>query len=628
MKKVLLVCSYLMLTCGLTVYCQNITNVPAPKKNTIDMTGWSTSYDINDKNWVVWGLNSPVLEKREIRSDENKDGTRFTYHWGSFYLCENSIIIMIKYKTFYEPELVHFLFDYGWDPKKGENCYRKVKDAAFHYYGNNASYAYSNDEDLVNWVKAELKNKTSEIAPIQVMISENNGFGYYYPMITYDLYPYSEKEITNTKKALFSRPEDKRVTETERLDVYPTPINSNKTIKDYIDWKLTSNQGFHCPQEYVRANINFVIEADGTVSNLIFDDRGECYVMRRNYQQCLVVNDELKGFNSWAASIINSMTFNPGKLNGTPVRTFCKLEINYKNNSIRKFRGINIVYNGEKYGIANEEGRMNYDYIFDDVIVLDDTDLEVIINGKHGILQDVHAKEPYQRKLLIPAQYDSITKIHKKNESFNLIFYLATKDGKKTIFDDNGKEQFSLDNTIDVSLYDLYFELWESENVVSKKHGIITKNGKVVLPCEFEKIMFFNSKRIEQKDMELFIVKKEGKFGIIRWDAYRDLDEIEAGINSSQFIHAPKMWFDDIDLKHNSLNKYDINNRLNYTFWVKIDGREDWGLVRINKSGSVDVLLKPEFDNVIGYNEVSKGNKTYQITIDEKERANKKRIRK
>ena len=107
-----------------------------------------------------------------------------------------------------------------------------------------------------------------------------------------------------------------------------------------------------------------------------------------------------------------------------------------------------------------------------------------------------------------------------------------------------------------------------------------------------------------------------------------DLDEIEDGINSSQFIHAPKMWFDDIDLKHNSLNKYDINNRLNYTFWVKIDGREDWGLVRINKSGSVDVLLKPEFDNVIGYNEVSKGNKTYQITIDEKERANKKRIRK
>ena len=628
MKKVLLFCSFLMLSYGLTVYCQNISNVPAPKKNTIDMTGWSTSYDINDKNWVIWGLKSTVLEKRQIRSYEEKDGTRFTCHWGSFYLCENSIIITVKYKTFYEHQTVHFLFDYGWDPKKGEKCYRKVKDAVFQRYGNNASYAYSNDEDLVNWVKAELKNKTSEIAPIQVTVLENNGFGYYYPKITYDLYPYSEKEITNTKKALFSRPEDEGVTETERLDVYPTPINSNKTIKDYIDWKLTNSQDYHCPREVVGADIIFVIEADGTVSNLIFDGGGECYVSRRDYQQCLDVNKELKGFNSWAAGIINSITFNPGKLNGNPVRTFCKFQIHYTNKNITKYRGVYIVYNGEKYGITGDGRSMNYDYIFDDIVVLDNSDLEVIIDGKHGILRDVNAKEPREQKFLIPVEYDSITRIFKSDGGFfDDFYYIASKGRKRTIYD-KGEEMYTIDNSIDVSLFDKSREMWKTQNVVSKKQGIITKNGKEVLPCEYEFISYYDSNSYFSKmGRDLFIVKKDGMFAIIRWDA-SNLREIEEGASPSQFIYTPDIWFDNVDLEHYSLNKHNADNRFNYTFWVKIDGSEGWGLVRINKSGSVDTLLKPEFDTVIAYNEVSKGDKTYQITMDEKEKVSKKRIRK
>ena len=60
-----------------------------------------------------------------------------------------------------------------------------------------------------------------------------------------------------------------------------------------------------------------------------------------------------------------------------------------------------------------------------------------------------------------------------------------------------------------------------------------------------------------------------------------------------------------------------------HIFIFTSDRNEGWGLVRINKSGSVDVLLKPEFDNVNAYNEVSKGNKTYRIIIDDNERAKK-----
>ncbi len=626
MKKILLISSFLMLISYISAYCQNISNVPTPKKETMNAVGWSTTYDINDKNWVAWGLRTPILEKREVRNGVNKDGIPFNYYWGSFYLCNNSIIITVKYKTFYEREIVHFLFDYGWDSKKGENCYRKVKDAVFSHYGNNASYAYSNDEDLVNWVKEELKNKTSEIAPIQVMVTENNGFGYYYPMITYDLYPYSEKEITNCKKVLFSRPEDKRVTETERLDVYPTPINSNKTIKDYIDWKLANTQGYYCPKKSAWADVEFMIETDGSVSNLIIDG-AEFRVGTRDYKQCLDVEKDLKGFNNWVAGIINSITFNPGKLNGNPVRTFCKFEINYKNNNIREFRGVNIVYNGEKYGIINEDGRLNYSYVFDDLIILDNTDLEVIINGKHGILQDVHKKSG--NGFIVPIQYDSIIRIYQGEGYYGLkdFYYIAIKDGRRTIYD-KWEEMFTLDYNIDVSLFDRSSEMWKTQNLGNKKQGIVTKNGKEVLACEFEGIGYYDSKEwAKDKGLDLFIVKKEGKFGIIRWD-HSSLGDIENGRNSNQYIPIPKMWFDDLDIKHNSLIQGNKDNRFNYTFWVKMDRNEGWGLVRINKSGSVDVLLMPEFDNVNAYNEVSKGNKTYRIIIDENEKAKKTKIRK
>lgn len=630
MRKTILISLLIMLIFNVSAFCQRISDIPAPEKKTINMAGWSFTYD-DDKDWVIWGSKSPILEKREIRSDVNEDGIPYTYHWGSFYLCDNSIIITINYdKYFYQSQRVYFLYDYGWDSKKGENCYRKIKDAIFSRYGY-ANCAYNNDENLVNWVKEELKNKTSQTPPIQVLVRENNGFGYYYPMITYDLYPFSDKEITNSKKALFSRPEDKGVTETERLDAYPTPTNSNKTINDYIDWKLSNAKGYYCPHEQVSANVEFVIETDGTVSNLIID-RGECYVTRRNYQQCLDINNELKGFNSWVAGIINSTTFNPGKLDGNPVRTHCKFMINYKNNNIRKFRDVSIVYNGEKYGITGDGRSMKYDYIFDEVIIMDDTDLEVIIDGKHGVLRDVYKKETSQRNFLIPIQYDSIAKIN-KTERYNVFRgFWAIKDGRKTIFDESGKELFSLDHSFDVTLFDVGYEMWETQNAFSKKYGIISKTGKEILPCEFEQISFYNPYGSD----EFFAVKKDGKFGIIILDASRDLDEIEIGKKANQIIQMPKMWFDEIDLVHSySIYGGGRNSYYDNTFWVKMDGNENWELVRVNKSGSVDVLLKPEFDSVsfyfdsaIYYYEASKGNKTYRISIDEKGRASKKRIKK
>ena len=578
------------------------------EEQTFGKIGWKSTYDFGNYDWVIWGAEHPVLENRMVHRVWTSKTYYYQYDAGSFFLSDNSIILKsAREKGFYERQTVYFYYDYGYDAKQKVNDFRKVKQYPFRRYGNNYNYVYSDDAELVNWVKGMLKNQKSEnnIPIIRVVVNTGNAFGYEYELISFNLFGYQEKDLMDFGKIQFSRPEDSRTVTTEKLDVYPTPINDNRTIKDYVDWLISNTPGYYCTTQSATADIKMIIEADGSISDLIIQD-GEFYILTSGGEEEEYYRSELKGFNNWIASVLNSTKFNPGQLNGRPIRTSCCFEINYCNKYIRNINDrYSVAYNGEKYGIVEKWKGCKNGYIYDEIQVLDGIYCLAQKDGKWGLIYPSNESD-----VVIPIQYDKIEVISERWVSAVEFegFYKASKDGKCTVY--KGKnELFTLGPNVDVEPYFYYYDYrWKTINTTNNKVGLLDAEGKVVLQNIYDA---FYAVRIEYD--YFYVVKKQGKIGLIR-----------------DTTQEPGMWFDEVDLKHNNItgdkekrisfdsshSKINQDTKVGFWFWVKEPGQDKWSLVEILKNNRINQIIKPEFDSIISTCEVQKGKRSYNICVD------------
>ena len=261
---------------------------------------------------------------------------------------------------------------------------------------------------------------------------------------------------------------------------------------------------------------------------------------------------------------------------------------------------------------------------------IDNKCLEVVNNGKHGVINGYLYKKPKlydeiskfdekcwkvaddglygiinQAGQIIPVAYDKIYKT--SIDDYNI--YEAVSGIRHTLYNRNWdvvlEYDFSLNESIKV--FDFDKKIWKKQNIKSKKYGLINKYGNTIIPCEYDVIQKFPVKDKNKNDIVYF--KKGNKHGLIKCNK----------------LSEPRIWFNDIDISDKwtrlTYDGYD------YLFWVKFDGQEKWGLVRINSNGSYDIVINPEFDEIIEYNIVKKGKKKYQIEIDANGKIKKTKLR-
>lgn len=642
MKNIIIIVA-LMVISMLSANCQNIGDIPAQAKEKIELKGWSTAYDFNNDKWIIWGDKIQTLERRvivkmRVSGTENPYTGEYdymNYKGGSLFLCENSIIFSVD-----DPNA-----DWGWSSQKYVEFWYDYNSASKQYKSHKSAYFlpvettynmfYNNEAELVNWLKNQLKNKAVDYAPVMVQF-----ISFRKPVVTFDLYSYSDTELKNFNKIIFSLPEDKGTVTTDKLNRYPSPINSNKSIKDYIEWILSYRPlNSIYMSKTINANLEFVIEADGSVSSLIING-GEYCVSSDQTRHYLSFDSHKKGLNNWMASVINTLKFNPGMLNGKPIRTCCKITINSEPD-IDKFKvGDNafVVFNNGKFGIVDWNEHVLLDCIYDAIIKLSSKNnyLDIVKDGKHGLIFGYPYKTP-------DLKYDQITKFTDNSwevvadgfhgvikesgcvipilyYSINIIniddyiFYDAINGKRHTLYKKNTWDMvleynFSSDETI--KTFDVEKMIWKKQNVKSKKYGLIDKNSNTIIPCEYDVIQKFSVKYKNYQD-DIVYFKKGDKHGVIRYGS----------------LAEPKYWFKEIDLKNNNLLHQGAYVDLNYTFWVKFEGQDKWGLIRIFSNGTYDTLIGPEFDEIIADRIVRKGNKQYQIEIDANGKIKKTKVKK
>lgn len=609
-------------------YGQVIRDIPAQKKPTAkeQMKGWSTIFDWGSDKWLVWKAETPILESRAYKKSRilgSADPVTgkcdyLEYHAGSFYLMENSIIITTySYQSFtgsYTSSTGgYFYYDYD-----GQN-YRKKKWVNFAKYQNNTRKCYNNEKDVVEWLKRELKNNNANYAPVKLVIDD---------IITYDLYPYSDKILTDARNFLYSMPDS--FIQTNKLDTYPSSTNSLKTIKEYMEY-MVSNHGFFVGQkvydfiDYIY--IEFVIYKNGLVKNLTIDGGS---VERYDSDRETSFDPY---FNNWLADIINSIKFNPGIIDSKNINTYCGFRITYKPDA-KKYKYGNdsyIMYKDGKYGLVDKNAKVLIDFIYDDIII-NNNYLEVVKNGKHGIIFGSPKKQPkllydeitqFDEKCwkvvddglygiinktgqIIPIAYDKIDKTNIDNYTF----YEAVSGIRHTLYNCNWavalKYNFSFNESI--KTFDVNKKIWKKQNIKSKKYGLINKNGDPIIPCEYDIIQKFTLSNTNSKN-DFVYFKKGNKHGIIRYS----------------ILNEPKTWFKDIDLSHKF--EYITNDGYDYLLWVKFDDQDKWSLVRINSNDSYDTLINSEYDEIIKDNIVKKGKKYYQITIGTNGKIKKTKLR-
>lgn len=607
---------------------QVIKDIPlAQKKPTAkeQMNGWSTIFDWGSEKWLVWKAETPILESRAYKksrilySEDPFTGKcdYLEYNAGSFYLMENSIIITnhIYHLPFTGSSYASSTGGYFYYDYDGQN-YRKKKWVNFAKYQNYTHMCYNNENDVVEWLKRELKNNNANYAPVKLVIDG---------IITYDLYPYSDKIITDANGFLYSMPD--YFIQTDKLDTYPSPTNSINSIKEYMEF-IVSNHGFFVGKKvYDIENIyiEFVIDKNGLVKNLTIDGGSV-----EHYDSGRETSFD-PDFNNWLADIINSIKFNPGIIVSKNINTYCEFRITYKPDA-KKYKFGNdsyVMYKNGKYGLVDKNANVLIDFIYDDIII-NNNYLEVVKNGKRGVVLDNSYKKPKlyddiikfdekcwkvaddglygiinQTGEIIPIAYDKIDKINIDD----YIFYEAVSGIRHTLYNCNWdvvlEYNFSFNESIKV--FDFDKKIWKKQNIKSKKYGLINKNGNTIIPCEYDVIQKFPVKDNKKNDIVYF--KKGNKHGLIKCNK----------------LSEPKIWFKDIDVSNKwtrlTYDGYD------YLFWIKFDDQENWGLVRINSNGSYDIVIDPEFDEIIEYNIVRKGKKKYQIDIDTNGKIKKTKVK-
>ena len=523
---------------------QVIRDIPAQKKPTAkeQMKGWSTIFDWGSDKWLVWKAETPILESRAYKKSKIRESVDpvtgkcdyLEYHAGSFYLMENSIIITTYgYQSFtgtYNSSTGgYFYYDYD-----GQN-YRKKKWVNFARYQKNTRKCYNNEKEIVEWLKRELRNKNVNYAPVKLVMDE----------ISYDLYPYSDKILTDVGNFLYSMPDS--FIQTDKLDIYPSPTQSIDTIKKYMKF-VVSNHGFFVGKkvydfiDYIY--IEFVIDKNGFVKNLTIDGGSA-----KRYDSDRETSFD-PDFNNWLADIINSIKFKPGIIDSKNINTYCGFRIPYKPDP-EKYKFGNdsyVMYKNGKYGLVDKNANVLLDFIYDDIII-NNNQLEVVINGKHGIINGYPYNKPKlydeiskfdekcwkvaddglygiinQAGQIIPVAYDKIYKT--SIDDYN--FYEAVSDIRHTLYNRNWdvvlEYDFSWNESIKV--FDVNKKIWKKQNIKSKKYGLINKYSNTIIPCEYDVIQKFSVKYKNYQD-DIVYFKKGDKHGVIRYGS----------------LVEPKYWF-------------------------------------------------------------------------------------
>lgn len=675
MKKGFYLAFIILLITSSLGFGQIIQDIPSQKKQTAkeQMQGWNTVMDLGKDKWIIWGAESPILETRTysqsavIGSEDPITGRwdHLEYDRGSFFLFENSIIFTThSYQSFtgdYDWTYGYFYYDY--DGHK----YRNRKTVRFAQYNHNTHICYNNDKELVEWLKRELKNKNTNYPPVKLEIPS--------PYIEYELYPYFDKDLTNPAKIVYSLPDDKMV-KTIKLDSYPTPINSDMSMKDYIE-SFVNHSGFVYDNGKTPVNIHnlyleFIVAADGDVEKLTIN--GDTFDLYDSDRKATFDAE----FNNWLASIINNLKFNPGKYKGKPVRTYCCLKIHFDKdlNEKQKYKGDAwIRYMNGKYGIVSKTDGILLDYewdsiikitdnclllskdgasgflygnkyrkivLYDKIIQMDDASWKVYKNNKSGILYGYDYQTPvlydniiqinnqcwevvsdgvhgiqYKSDLVIPVLYDRIEKVNnffKPTDSY----FKAINGSGITLYDIYFKKLFTCSNKNGISISKMNnAPLWMTES--SKKHGILDWYGKELLQCKYDKIEFvklrYSSDTQKVTDAMIYL-KLNDRYSIVKC--------------TNGVINEPKVWFEEIYMPKAN-NEYYSNTDDNMDgfenmYWVRFENQKIWALIKVNDNSSFETIIEPKYDKIIKYNVVSKGNNQYQISF-EKGKVKNKRIK-
>ena len=210
-----------------------------------------------------------------------------------------------------------------------------------------------------------------------------------------------------------------------------------------------------------------------------------------------------------------------------------------------------------KYGLIDFKGREVLPAEYDNIYVLDGIEKSLIIekDGKKGLLSSSTGEiiispeyaeissltDNYEdgyivkkqenkngiisldKKVILEPKYDEIKKVSKNG------YYAVVQTGKLAVIDKTG-------NIVLDSGFDSIEEI-DTENFIiikDSKYGIITKDGKEIVPVEYEDIKIAISG-------QYYIAKKDGKYGIISNQNTVKIDFIYQNINyikTANFIEA------------------------------------------------------------------------------------------
>lgn len=155
-----------------------------------------------------------------------------------------------------------------------------------------------------------------------------------------------------------------------------------------------------------------------------------------------------------------------------------------------------IIEKNGKFGISDNEGKIILDPIYLEIINLGkDNKSGYIIkkdNNLYGIID-------YSKNEILESKYDNISKIHGND------LYVVTEAGKRKLIGKEGQD-------IQVEGFDEITEILKTQGegfiyIKDGKYGVMNLNGENIIQPEYE--------AIKESKQGIFLVKKDGKMGII-----------------------------------------------------------------------------------------------------------------
>ncbi len=293
------------------------------------VVGWN--YVDEGDRWYKWGNNNPIYEYKTFSELYPKSAESYQsdvptkVYAGSIFIGNDIVVITSSLETFNK---------YYSDPDNGRTfsikyirngVSLKTDKVRFLYATNSVGdldkyKVYNDDPAIVKEIMDFLKVPNNMICIKTADLNLKTGF--------------VAKAFTNSdfEKPIYSY--NYPQISTEVLDVVPKTTTGETNIGDYIQSKISDIGGW-TKDAYCKVNARFIIETDGSVSNLVLEG-GDFFTKPHKiieemwyYAPTWIEDAKIDGFNNQVAKVISSTKFVPGKKNGKPVRTYCAYEISH-----------------------------------------------------------------------------------------------------------------------------------------------------------------------------------------------------------------------------------------------------------------------------------------------------------